>query len=311
MSFLGGLAGAALSIGGALFGRRENRRTQSTNQANVERQFRNAERDRQLQREFAQHGVRWRVADAKAAGLHPLFALGGTGATFSPAPVNVGVHGGSGGSIARGFASAGQDLSRAIDSTRTKRERRDARLEILALDRAQLQNELLKAQIAKLNATQVGPAMPSSLPSAVPEHTGGSGEAFITRPVEVPAVQSGRPSQEAGAFPETRWMRTERGGFQPVPSREVIEDADISNPAALSWYFRNQFLPSLGFRGSGSPPPERFLPKGAKGWRWNTMEQAWEPIFRFRSMDKFFARPRKGQRVPRRRPAQPGVFTGS
>lgn len=29
-----------------------------------------------FQREFAQHGVRWRVEDAKAAGLHPLYAMG-------------------------------------------------------------------------------------------------------------------------------------------------------------------------------------------------------------------------------------------
>ncbi len=34
---------------------------------------------------FAQNSVRWRVEDAKAAGIHPLFALGGagTGATVN------------------------------------------------------------------------------------------------------------------------------------------------------------------------------------------------------------------------------------
>lgn len=37
-----------------------------------------------LQREFAQHGVRWRVEDAVAAGLHPLFALGANVPQFSP-----------------------------------------------------------------------------------------------------------------------------------------------------------------------------------------------------------------------------------
>ena len=49
-----------------------------------------AELDRQLQKEFAQHGVRWRVEDAKAAGIHPLAALG-----MSPnqaTPVHVGAH---------------------------------------------------------------------------------------------------------------------------------------------------------------------------------------------------------------------------
>lgn len=40
-----------------------------------------------LQREFAQNGIQWRVADAKKAGLHPLYALGGGGATYSPSPI--------------------------------------------------------------------------------------------------------------------------------------------------------------------------------------------------------------------------------
>ena len=35
-----------------------------------------ARQDRKMQKEFAQHGVRWRVADAEAAGIHPLAALG-------------------------------------------------------------------------------------------------------------------------------------------------------------------------------------------------------------------------------------------
>lgn len=37
-----------------------------------------------LQREFAQMGIQWRVEDAKAAGLHPLFALGGGASGYSP-----------------------------------------------------------------------------------------------------------------------------------------------------------------------------------------------------------------------------------
>lgn len=36
-----------------------------------------------MQKEFAQHGLRWRVDDAVAAGLHPLAALGASGSSFS------------------------------------------------------------------------------------------------------------------------------------------------------------------------------------------------------------------------------------
>ena len=39
------------------------------------------DRNEALQREFAQNGIRWRAADARAAGLHPLAALGSSGAS--------------------------------------------------------------------------------------------------------------------------------------------------------------------------------------------------------------------------------------
>lgn len=43
-----------------------------------------------LQREFAQHGVRWRVEDARQAGIHPMYALSGGGAAFAPNPIVMG-----------------------------------------------------------------------------------------------------------------------------------------------------------------------------------------------------------------------------
>lgn len=59
------------------------RETQSRNEA-LAREM--AAQNEALQREFAQMGIRWRVEDAKAAGLHPLFALSGGGAAYSPSP---------------------------------------------------------------------------------------------------------------------------------------------------------------------------------------------------------------------------------
>ena len=76
-SVTGAAGGIIGSLVGGAFGRsgdRDARLAQErANEANLA-----------AQREFAQHGIRWKVEDAKAAGLHPLFALGGSGATFSP-----------------------------------------------------------------------------------------------------------------------------------------------------------------------------------------------------------------------------------
>jgi hypothetical protein len=41
----------------------------------------------EMQKDFAQHGISWRVKDAKEAGLHPLAALGAQTTSFSPSSV--------------------------------------------------------------------------------------------------------------------------------------------------------------------------------------------------------------------------------
>ena len=68
-----------------------------------------------LQKEFAQNGIRWKVADAKAAGLHPLAALGAQ--TTSYQPVSVGQDFSS-------FGQMGQDVSRAMMATADAKEDR-------------------------------------------------------------------------------------------------------------------------------------------------------------------------------------------
>lgn len=113
-----------------------------------------ARRQERVQREFAQHGIRWKVDDARAAGLHPLAALGASTSSYQPVAVGD-----------SGYASAGQDLGRAIDSTRTAPERDAAytqALQRLQLERGGLENELLRSQIARLRqAGGSGPAMAS------------------------------------------------------------------------------------------------------------------------------------------------------
>ena len=36
------------------------------------------------QKQFAQNSIRWKVKDAKFAGIHPLFAMGANPASFTP-----------------------------------------------------------------------------------------------------------------------------------------------------------------------------------------------------------------------------------
>lgn len=136
---LGELISAGASLLGGLFGNQQKQQGQ--------------EREIELQREFAQNGVRWKVEDAQRAGIHPLAALGATGAQYSP----VGL--GDNDTAAIG-ASIGQDLSGAINSTRTAPERAGVigqKMEALGLERAGLENELLRAQILDITRPRLPP----------------------------------------------------------------------------------------------------------------------------------------------------------
>lgn len=118
-----------------------------------------AEDQADLQKKFAKNAIQWKVQDAKKAGIHPLYALGAN--TVSYQPVGVGDQ------MPSAMADMGQDISRAVEAVQSGPERASAKiLTGLQLERAQLENDYLKAQIAGQIGTnqrnaQVGPAMPA------------------------------------------------------------------------------------------------------------------------------------------------------
>lgn len=145
-----------------------------------------ARRNEAAQREFAQQGIRWKVADAKAAGIHPLYALGASTHSFTPSHVGDT-------SMGSGLAAAGQDIGRAITATQTQEEReraeaqrqseraegsRSRRLSEMLLEeqvaaarqsniRSAAETDLIREQLAQSISRRlgqgVGPAMPSGM----------------------------------------------------------------------------------------------------------------------------------------------------
>jgi len=122
----------------------------------------NAERNIALQREFAQNAIQWKVADAAKAGIHPIYALGGSTTSFSP--VSVGVSGAN--PLASALGDMGQDVTRAAAAYRSPGERVSAvqsaantAATSLGLENMKLKNDLLRAQIVKMSqpATPPGP----------------------------------------------------------------------------------------------------------------------------------------------------------
>lgn len=137
------------------------------------RQDRVAANNIALQKEFAQQGIKWKVEDAKSAGIHPLYALGASTHSFSPVSVGGAAYPGDPGVVQstpaidtgmpNALANAGQDIGRAVSAMKTPQERMS---DALALENMSLQNDLIRSQIAqnfsRTFAPGTGPGMPGA-----------------------------------------------------------------------------------------------------------------------------------------------------
>lgn len=263
---LGELLGAGASLLGGIFGQSS---ASKANKANLK-----------AQKEFAQNGIRWKVADAQAAGLHPLAALGAQTTSFSPSFVGDN-------SFGTGVAAAGQDIGRAIDATRSQGQKVDAYVKTaqdLSIQRMGLENQLLASQIAKVRQPSVQAPMPdvnqrwmvegqgnTQLP-AVPTIPVTRGPLVSDKPLERVNADPAFPSREPGSITDVGFARTASGGYTPVPSADVkqrIED-DMFNQ--VQWFFRNKVLPTFRYN---MTPPGAPLPKG-KGWLYNPFTDQYE-----------------------------------
>lgn len=162
-SIVGSAVGAAGSLLGGVIG--------ANNAQNV------AGMNYEAQKEFAQNGIRWKVEDAKRAGIHPLYALGASTQGYSPTSGYTGDFG-----ISDAAAHFGQGYERAQQAKMTKEERdkqdvRDAIQDMAALEDLRQKKRMNDAQIrladseifrnfalstSALRKTGLPPAMPSS-----------------------------------------------------------------------------------------------------------------------------------------------------
>lgn len=225
-----------------------------------------------LQREFAQNGIQWRVEDAKKAGVHPIYALGGSGASFSPVSANFTADT----SLPNAMAAAGQDIGRAIHATRTQKDRMgalSATAAKLQLEGLNLDNDLKRVEIAsktgRLRQGQVGPPMASPAANYLMPGQTESGE-VKPKPLEVAPGAKGSPQMEGGAITDVGMART-KDGWAPVPSNDVKQRIEDNMFQEALHFFRNNVLPSFG---QNLNPPFQ-APKG-KEWWYNTLRQEYQ-----------------------------------
>lgn len=137
---IGNLISAGASLIGGLFNKSSADKARDQTQQHAAAQM-------AAQKEFAQNGIRWRVEDAKASGIHPLYALGANTASYAPVSASFQADN----SIGNALSNAGQDIGRAVNATRTAPERADAfskSMQAIALENAGLDLQIKKTQLA-------------------------------------------------------------------------------------------------------------------------------------------------------------------
>lgn len=188
-----------------------------------------------VQKQFARTGIQWRVEDAQRSGIHPLYAIGAPAISFSP----VSVGGSDGPSLPERLSGFGQDISRAIDSTRNSGQRAEARITSLAIERGELENQMLRLQMAKLAADQVGPPMAGSSYSMPGQPASG----VLVNPSET-TVTGPHPWNEKAAAPANKLFLNADGTVSVWPSAEAKQSVEDS------WYeyehmLRNRIIPAV------------------------------------------------------------------
>lgn len=113
------------------------------------------------QKKVLQNQVQWRVADAVAAGLHPLAALGLSPANGPAATV--------GSSLGSALSGMGQNLGRAAEAYLTPTDKASGRMALLAEERAKLENDLIRSQIAGAQKALLTQGSTPGLASSIPE----------------------------------------------------------------------------------------------------------------------------------------------
>lgn len=220
-SYFGPIGTAIGGIAGGLFGGSKGPSLKSLNkQAEVQYIW---------QRRLNQTALQDRVADATAAGIHPLYAIGGN--------VNAGGISMPTGDQSDGnrFADMGQNIERAVTAHATKEERALMRKSsLLDLERKELENEVLRNQaagskIALLNQAGQPPA----------------NQRVSLNPSDQEMSRSDDPATIAAQNPATQEITTRDGSKMVAPSSAAKNATEDDLLLQMEWYYRNKIIPTM------------------------------------------------------------------
>lgn len=230
----------------------------------------------------AANGIRWRVADAEAAGIHPLYALGAP--TFNPGPTSFDVGSPSPRhDIGGALSNMGQGIDRAVRATQTSPEKYASIDDLLIkqnmVERSSLENDLLRAQIARMST--VTPNFPMINQNGPMASQGNLG-VHEMKPNEVTTTQPSAPSAAAGPpAPSVQFTRS-GNGLVAAPTKATGVEDEFGAPLMAEWLTRNRLWPFLNPKSAEHAPPMDLVRSqfpGATGVQFSRRENKWVPTY--------------------------------
>ncbi len=206
---------------------------------------REAKKNRELQEDLANTSVQRRVNDAKAAGIHPVYALGMNGNSFNPVY--------SSSNLGDGIKGLGQSIQSMQGSSKIQDE-----LERLQLDNQKSQNKLLELEVkekqltlAKMGQTPAfdglnpfsGLSPSASVSSSVP----GQNFSALSATSSNPIIKSDSKTIKRGygldkVIPGRLFTPLPNGDIEMNPGKDLMDWYSESFPDKISYYidlFRN------------------------------------------------------------------------
>lgn len=257
------------------------------------------------QERMMKNQLQWRVEDARAAGVHPLAAIGANISSPSVPPIVAGGDSGSGRNIGSALSDMGQGVDRALGAVMNDDERYTASLRALQLERGEMENAVLRFKLNQLQSSPPFPSldvgeeyMPVGVVSDPARYSSGrvdvvplSNEPALqatgrvsVQPAEVITTVPGMPGNQAGRNPDVQWYQDNEGNWFNNPSEKFKAD-DLGSAGAIQWFNRNRLLPGLPYAAQNPgnsgviPRPPAPPPKGAVGWFLNPLTGRYTPAY--------------------------------
>ncbi|CAM3387128.1 hypothetical protein [Helicobacter labetoulli] len=188
---------------------------------NMNNQNKLAERQENLQREFAQNSIQWRVNDAKKAGIHPIAALGSQGISYNPSYVGGDNFGGSQASIS---TSTGDKEMNELNKRLLTAQVRQAEAEATSAERSLLPKSQNTGGVL-FGASQTKGAL-----------TNQTGVGHSASPTSMPGQSSVNPYGVAEVNNAVNFTKNTDGSLSLMPSEDVQDLVSESMLERLRWY---------------------------------------------------------------------------